>query len=1142
MLFHLLLVTGLATAKPESCPGDTQRYECGTMCELKCGQPRPELCAQGCVIDACQCPPGMWRTASDKCLPMEDDCFFQIGDSDPKVPLPPSLPTPQCPGDTVWDECPSPCESKCGEDRPKWCKALQKVINRYSDAICAPADCVCPEGLSRTPDDMCIDKRICDKALSCPGDTKFYSCGSMCEGICGEETPGVCALGCEPDVCQCPPGTKRTPDDHCVTSEEQCPTPISMPVSPAPICPGETVFMSCGTECEGKCGQKTPEVCADVCVEDVCQCPFGTLRTLDNRCVEAEEDCGPVGPMCPGDTVFMECGSMCEGKCGEETPELCATGCVTDVCQCPHGTYRTEEDRCLRTQDECIPVPPAEREVCPGETVFQECGTSCEAKCGEPIPELCIALCVEDVCQCPMGTIRTADDRCVKSVEQCVDSPPEISEREARCPGDTVFMECGSMCEGICGVKTPEVCGLACVENECQCPAGTLRTRDDRCVATQDECGPVGPMCPGETVYMECGSMCEGKCGEPIPEFCPLACVPDSCQCPRGTLRTKDNRCVKSEDQCKPKPPAPVCPGDTIFMECGSMCEGKCGEDTPDFCGLACVPDVCQCPLGYFRTKDDRCVKTQDECQPKCPGETQFMKCGSLCEDKCGAPTPMTCPTMCVEDVCQCPFGTKRTPDDRCVEDEDDCAVQCPGETQFFECGTMCEKTCGGENTDVCNYMCNVNVCQCPSGMFRTKDDQCLKSERQCPKPEKPDSKCPGETQFFECGTMCENKCGEPAVEKCNKKCNVDVCQCPPGMFRTVDDRCVFERQCPPPALEECPGDLEFFECGTMCENKCGEPAVEVCNKMCKTDVCQCPDGLFRTEDNRCVAELQCPIPVPPRVCPGQTQFFECGTMCENKCGEPAVGACNFMCNVNVCQCPHGYFRTEDHMCVEEAECPVKSKPVCPGDTLFYECGRHCENKCGEPEVGGCIQSCKPNVCQCPRGHFRTVDDKCVSQQDKCPGPCPGDLVRQPCGTPCQKRCGLFGAEEDPVFCKSLNDIIGKFPGQLCTEGVCQCPPGQLRTDGDRCVDSCPSPSNPYPTFEDFQSACSNASGSDCSSMGCGWAASGQSCPVPAKASNIKCNQISGEDCWKVGCKTFVGKKSGKLLCKGKSKKWSRRK
>jgi len=58
---------------------------------------------------------------------------------------------------------------------------------------------------------------------------------------------------------------------------------------------------------------------------------------------------------------------------------------------------------------------------------------------------------------------------------------------------------------------------------------------------------------------------------------------------------------------------------------------------------------------------------------------------------------------------------------------------------------------------------------------------------------------------------------------------------------------------------EECSGDLVFSYCHSPCPRVCGVQQPVVCPDMCNAG-CECPSGLYRTEDDRCVEQIYCPM------------------------------------------------------------------------------------------------------------------------------------------------------------------------------------------------------------------------------------------------------------------------------------------
>ena len=66
---------------------------------------------------------------------------------------------------------------------------------------------------------------------------------------------------------------------------------------------------------------------------------------------------------------------------------------------------------------------------------------------------------------------------------------------------------------------------------------------------------------------------------------------------------------------------------------------------------------------------------------------------------------------------------------------------------------------------------------------------------------------------------------------------------------------------CPRKIKPVCPGDLVYNSCGTACPKVCGQRSLPYCTMQCVPG-CQCPSGLWKTSDNKCVRS--CPFTVKP--------------------------------------------------------------------------------------------------------------------------------------------------------------------------------------------------------------------------------------------------------------------------------------
>ena len=109
-------------------------------------------------------------------------------------------------------------------------------------------------------------------------------------------------------------------------------------------------FCACNTECTDKDGA------CQTC-ESMGQPSFepGTVA-----CERYERGCGltcdgsnyEASQACPGDRVWLDCGTACEKVCGEKANDVCTEQCVS-ACQCPKYTVleSADGDVCLRMKE-----------------------------------------------------------------------------------------------------------------------------------------------------------------------------------------------------------------------------------------------------------------------------------------------------------------------------------------------------------------------------------------------------------------------------------------------------------------------------------------------------------------------------------------------------------------------------------------------------------------------------------------------------------------------------------------------------------------------------------------------------------------------------------------------------------------------
>jgi len=118
----------------------------------------------------------------------------------------------------------------------------------------------------------------------------YKTCGTACPNECNKPAALFCTHQCVAG-CFCPPGKSRM-GDKCYF-EKQCPITSSttphgqisnppQPPKPVGLCPGDTVYKTCGTACPNECNKPAAKFCTRQCVKG-CFCPDGKSR-MGDRC------------------------------------------------------------------------------------------------------------------------------------------------------------------------------------------------------------------------------------------------------------------------------------------------------------------------------------------------------------------------------------------------------------------------------------------------------------------------------------------------------------------------------------------------------------------------------------------------------------------------------------------------------------------------------------------------------------------------------------------------------------------------------------------------------------------------------------------------------------------------------------------
>ncbi|XP_072167120.1 zonadhesin-like [Diadema setosum] len=853
------------------------------------------------------------------------------------IPGPPGPLGSRCPEGMEYDSCGTACPLSCDQPEPRPCTRQ-----------CVPG-CFCTDGkiLAADRSDQCVAPNECDaeeggnNGLSCPPGQHFESCGTACPLSCDYPEERPCIKMCVPQ-CVCDGETILSAEgsDTCVQPNE---------------CGNDA--RPCEHEREKKLSEGNGNQFVPQCTPDglyaVVQC-----HTSANQCWCANPNTGIViqGTEVQGEEP--DCTAFRTGPPISVDPSL--------LNQCPEGKkFADGVKKCIPIEDTGIVLidPPTYTlpAGCPGDLVYKNCGTRCEATCWQPKPEACVLICVQG-CFCPDGMVRVpGTGHCVASLDECPPPPPTpvaikpcpVLLEEVRADGILIgefVPECTEegkyaqiQCHGSTGY-----CWCVDIETGIEIEGTSIRGR------------PICPIdCPAGQRYMECGTACEPSCENPDPQFCTFQCM-SGCFCEEGQVKNGDE-CIMLED-C-PNVQEANCTGGKEFQACGPACEQTCSSPVDLLCIAMCQPG-CFCPEGTVLLDQDSdvCVPVEDcpnpcgsnsplvpyNCRPVCRVCNQISQTCGGCEEGCGCPDDLYLD------------GDKCVPQDECSTPE------CPAGQEFHLCGTACEATCEDPDPQICTSLC-VTGCFCPPGLVKN-GDECVMLQ-DCPNIE---GDCTGGKEFQACGPSCERTCNSPVDLLCIAMCQPG-CFCPEGTVPLDQDSdvCVPVEDCPNPCGSNSP--LVPYNCRPVCR---------VCNQISQTcggceEGCGCPDDLYLDGD-KCVPQDECSTPE----CPAGQEFHLCGTACEATCEDPDPQICTSQC-VTGCFCPPGLVKNGDE-CIMLQDCP-NIEGDCTGGKEFQACGPSCERTCNSPPDLLCIAMCQPG-CFCPEGTVPLDQDSdvCVSIED-CP-------------------------------------------------------------------------------------------------------------------------------------------------------------
>lgn len=598
--------------------------------------------------------------------------------------------------DGVTDGFTRDCESgnDVGECQPGWQLCTAGVWSACTGAV-GPTDEVCDnkdndcdleidEGLTRSCRTDCgqgIETCTAGTWSDCTvGQPSAEICNGIdddCNGIIDDipETPYGSSVGeCRPGTCRCDPASGQS------------------------ICEGETgpteeLCDGLDNDCDGQIDEGLH--LGDTCGSDVGECKAGRYECVNSKvicvgeigptkeiCDCLDNDCDGLtdevadGPLCPGDSICIDC--QCALPCGQsaEFKDMCPSGkaayhqtdnecyCVGERCKADEcatqSVEKSGEILCERNGDKvgaCVCKNnkctfPCDGVACPG-------GLVCDPHDGVCKESSCIIFGCEQGERCDVVLRACEPDPCASAGcaedQACRDGTCFASCARVTCDSTKRCVD-GACAADLCANKTcgaGEACNQAtgtCQKNACvgvDCREGTL------CDTFSGECAPnpcyklrcpMGESCQDGACILRCSGgqiECKNACVDPLSslDYCGAGgdCKGANAgiQCPSGQVCANGacaDECPAGQLKCEGTCVDPNSNGDYCGAS-GDCVEGKVGEKCAG--GQACSNGVCseECGDGMINC-DGACIDAQIDmafcgASGDCSGGRAGRKCAS---------------------------------------------------------------------------------------------------------------------------------------------------------------------------------------------------------------------------------------------------------------------------------------------------------------------------------------------------------------------------------------------------------------------------------------------------------------------------------------------------------------------------------
>ncbi len=273
-----------------------------------------------------------------------------------------------------------------------------------------------------------------------------------------------------------------------------------------------------------------------------------------------------------------------------------------------------------------------------------------------------------------------------------------------------------------------------------------------------------------------------------------------------------------------------------------------------------------------------------------------------------------------------------------------------------MQCGTECGHHCNdiGKNSECDSSDCKPG-CFCQDGYHRGDEGECYKPE-ECVGIESVkaglnngQNECGNGEEYTECGNFCDENCEQIFdTNTCPMTCEKG-CHCIKDYKRNNKGICVPIDHCTE-ITSHCGLNEVYSECGSNCGHRCSDINKDIhCPLQCENG-CSCAEGFFIDGNGSCILKKDCFV--DPIECKANEVYSKCGHHCGETCEDLLNPIeCPTDCEEG-CFCDKNFYRDLDGICSPKENCDlpkaVATKPICPIDEEFSECGNKCSESCDE--------------------------------------------------------------------------------------------------------------------------------------------------------------------------------------------------